>query len=40
MDRNDPCIPQTHRQREYTLQMKSNKLTANVRAGRSKIVKG
>ena len=33
VDYNDPYIPQTHKQREYDLQMKSKKLTATMLAG-------
>jgi len=33
VDYNDPYIPQTHKQREYDLQMKSKKLTAKMLAG-------
>ncbi len=33
VDYNDPYIPQTHKQREYDLRMKSRKLTAQMLAG-------
>ena len=33
VDYNDPYIPQTHRQREYDLRMKSTTLTARMLAG-------
>jgi len=33
VDYSDPYIPQTHRQRQYDLRMKSKKLTAKMLAG-------
>ena len=38
VDYNDPYIPQTHKQREYNLQMTSKKLTARMLAGYDAVV--